>query len=313
MKTIFLLFFISSFIFASNAQNTYVPDDNFEQRLIDLGYDDVLDDYVLTSNISLVTSLDIQYLSISNATGLQDFASLTSFNCDHNDISVLNFHPNANLNFFICQFNPLTQLDLSQHTSLFEFSCTNTNIASLDLNQNSNLRYLYCASTPLTILDVSNNPNLLEISAANSNFEFVDIRNGNNEEIEDINFLNNPNLPYIYVDDCNYSSANWIKIDPSTIFIELEGQTECGPLGVENFLNDLSIRAYPIPSNDFLYIEANEFVNIERIEVIDVFGKRIKTSVSDCNVLDVSNLQKGLYLLKISTEKGVLTEKIIKN
>ena len=27
---------------------TYVPDDNFEQALIDLGYDDVLDDYVLT-------------------------------------------------------------------------------------------------------------------------------------------------------------------------------------------------------------------------------------------------------------------------
>jgi hypothetical protein len=34
------------------AQTTYVPDDNFEQALIDYGYDDVLDDYVLTSNIS---------------------------------------------------------------------------------------------------------------------------------------------------------------------------------------------------------------------------------------------------------------------
>jgi len=34
------------------SQTTYVPDDNFEQALIDLGYDDVLDDYVLTANIS---------------------------------------------------------------------------------------------------------------------------------------------------------------------------------------------------------------------------------------------------------------------
>jgi len=32
------------------SQTTYVPDDNFEQALIDLGYDDVLDDYVLTAN-----------------------------------------------------------------------------------------------------------------------------------------------------------------------------------------------------------------------------------------------------------------------
>jgi hypothetical protein len=33
-------------------QNTYVPDDNFEQAIIDLGYDDTLDDFVLTQNIS---------------------------------------------------------------------------------------------------------------------------------------------------------------------------------------------------------------------------------------------------------------------
>ena len=32
---------------------TYVPDDNFEQALIDLGYDDVLDDSVPTANISV--------------------------------------------------------------------------------------------------------------------------------------------------------------------------------------------------------------------------------------------------------------------
>ena len=39
------------------SQTTYVPDDNFEQALIDLGYDDTLDDYVLTANISGVTTL----------------------------------------------------------------------------------------------------------------------------------------------------------------------------------------------------------------------------------------------------------------
>ena len=40
-------------------QLTYVPDDNFEQALIYLGYDDILDDYVLTSNISNITNLDL--------------------------------------------------------------------------------------------------------------------------------------------------------------------------------------------------------------------------------------------------------------
>ena len=36
-----------------HAQKTYVPDNNFEQALIDLGYDDVLDDSVPTANISV--------------------------------------------------------------------------------------------------------------------------------------------------------------------------------------------------------------------------------------------------------------------
>ena len=41
------------------AQNTYFPDDNFEQVLINLGYDDVLDDFVLTNNIDSIWELNI--------------------------------------------------------------------------------------------------------------------------------------------------------------------------------------------------------------------------------------------------------------
>jgi len=38
---------------------TYVPDDGFEQTLIDLGYDNVLDNYVLTRAIAAITELDL--------------------------------------------------------------------------------------------------------------------------------------------------------------------------------------------------------------------------------------------------------------
>ena len=57
MKKIAILLLIAfSFVFA---QKTYVPDDKFEQALIDLGYDTTLDDSVLTANISGVDSLNI--------------------------------------------------------------------------------------------------------------------------------------------------------------------------------------------------------------------------------------------------------------
>ena len=49
----FLVLYFALAVQTGLAQNTYVPDNNFEQALIDLGYDDVLDDSVPTANISV--------------------------------------------------------------------------------------------------------------------------------------------------------------------------------------------------------------------------------------------------------------------
>ena len=92
MKSIKLVF-VSSIIWFGlttlNAQNTYVPDDNFEQALIDLGYDDTLDDYVTTANISGVTELDVSNKEISDLTGIEAFAALTQLECWNNQLTSL--------------------------------------------------------------------------------------------------------------------------------------------------------------------------------------------------------------------------------
>lgn len=229
MKNVFFFLTVMLGITFVQAQTTYVPDDNFEQALIDFGYDDVLDDYVLTANIANVTFLDIQYRSISDLTGIEDFPSLTGIDCSSNQITNISFHSNVNLSLFICNNNPITNFDLSQHTNLNEFGCGGTNITSLDVSQNVNLKYLYCFTTNIAILDLSNNPQLIDILASNGNFQFVDMRNGNNHLINPdyFWFTDNPNLPYIYVDDCVYSTMNWNDVDPELKFLEMEGQTEC--------------------------------------------------------------------------------------
>ena len=90
ISVLFPLFFIYNFSYSLNPnfsdtiiQNsnsgflkTYIPDDNFEQSLIDLGYDDVLDDSVLTSNIENVLMLDVSDKNISDMTGINGFSSL---------------------------------------------------------------------------------------------------------------------------------------------------------------------------------------------------------------------------------------------
>ena len=58
-------------------QMTYVPDDNFEQALINLGFDNVLDDFVQTSSIDTVKGLqNLGGWNISDLTGIEDFSLL---------------------------------------------------------------------------------------------------------------------------------------------------------------------------------------------------------------------------------------------
>ncbi|WP_026451815.1 T9SS type A sorting domain-containing protein [Aequorivita capsosiphonis] len=296
------------------AQTTYVPDDNFEQRLIVLGLDDVLDDYVLTSNISNLTSLDLQGKNVSDLTGLQDFASLRYFDASNNQFSHIPLHPNASLNALTVNNNQLTELDLSQHQNLTELACANNFIASLDLSQNTNLMYLTAGQNSFPELYISNHPNLREVRlfGQNTSLTNVDIRNGNNTVIQEFVVLNSPNLPYIYVDDCEYSTINWTDIDPTTTFVEMEGQTECEMIGVEDNFLIQNIAIYPNPVIDFITIESANSLNIEEITIFNISGKKLKTLFSDFEKIDFKSFPSGVYYLKIQSNKGTEVRKVLK-
>jgi len=100
------------------SQTTYVPDDNFEQALIDLGYDDTLDDYVLTANISGVEDLNVMEKEISDLTGIEDFTALTHLQCRVNQLTSLDVSNNTALTQLWCGSNELTSLDVSSNTAL---------------------------------------------------------------------------------------------------------------------------------------------------------------------------------------------------
>ena len=70
-----------------------------------------------------------------------------------------------------------------------------------------------------------------------------------------------------------------------------------------------SISVYPNPTSDFLKFDSNSKVNA--VQVFDVSGKSVSAVFTD-NQMDVRNLQNGVYLLKITTDEGVSTQKFIK-
>ena len=86
-------------------------------------------------------------------------------------------------------------------------------------------------------------------------------------------------------------------------------------VSVENTKLISSISVYPNPANDIVNISWDKDYKSE-IRLFDLQGRIVyfSTNVELLNnhSVDISNLDKGIYFLKISTEKGVLLEKLIK-
>jgi hypothetical protein len=99
---------------------TYVPDDVFENHLINEGYDDVLDDYVLTSNISNITMLNLPgFYGLADLTGLEDFVSLLWLGVGHNpDVTEIDLSTNTELEFVFLNHLSISELDVSNQLEL---------------------------------------------------------------------------------------------------------------------------------------------------------------------------------------------------
>ena len=125
-------------------QYTSIPDQNFEQALINFGYDDVIDGKVLTVNINSVDSLGLYGKNISDLTGIEDFTALTHLSCMNNKLTSLDVSNNTALTDLSCTKNKLKSLDVSNNTALTDLVCMNNRLTSLDVSNNTALSNLFC-------------------------------------------------------------------------------------------------------------------------------------------------------------------------
>ena len=151
-------------IISCTEQKTHIPDDNFEQALIDLGYDSgPLDDYVLTANINNIERLVITQKNIHNLAGIEDFTALQELDCRLNQLTSLDVSKNKALEKLVCSDNQLTSLDISKNMDLTRLQCSYNQLTRLDISKNTHLGRLSCSDNQLTNLDVSKNTDLKEL------------------------------------------------------------------------------------------------------------------------------------------------------
>ena len=133
-----------------------------------------------------------------------------------------------------------------------------------------------------------------------------DSSNGNFDHFLNMNGGINPALNVVYVlkfymlNDAGVEFGNSI-----TITYRYNAN-----LSTDLFANNQSIQMFPNPSTGFIKISTKNSVNLS---VIDVLGKVVyNNSQVDKNTnIDLSNIQKGVYLVKITGENISTTEKLI--
>jgi extracellular elastinolytic metalloproteinase len=115
-------------------------------------------------------------------------------------------------------------------------------------------------------------------------------------------------------DDTNIAAIN----DQVEDFTEPAAGANC-TLGVNQFMNSDKISVYPNPSpKGVLFIHTNDFAGKLSIQVVDLNGRIVfKSNDVDFNSgssgdkpINLSQLQKGMYIIKISSETVNFTEKI---
>lgn len=228
------------------------------------------------------------------------YPQLKSINCAGNGVSNIDISKNINLIGLNCSNNQLTTLDISKNLLLENLHFTNNQISSVDTSKHLSLKSLTCGFNLLKNLDISKNLALMALTCDNNQLISLNLKNGQNDKIQYLTSYNNPNLFCIQVDAGQPSGLNWWKDSWANY------STNCS-LGVDD-IKKSSIQIFPNPVKEKFTITTND--KIENIEIYSQTGQLLKTAKS--KEVNISNLLKGNYLVKIKTDKENITQKIIK-
>ena len=71
----------------------------------------------------------------------------------------------------------------------------------------------------------------------------------------------------------------------------------------------MQLSVYPNPVQNILSVKTN--ANVLKLEMMDLLGKTLMVQ-EETESLDMSQFRAGIYLIRITTDQGTVTQKVIK-
>ena len=293
-------------------------------------------------NVSGCDSLESLYCQNNQITNLNltGCFSLFSLQCRNNKITNLDLSDCAALEELACGENQITSLDLSNCLGLETLSCEDNLLTGFDLSNFGIINYLYCSNNQIKLPDLYATQLVINNYSGNhfgtQNLPNINA-NMNTELFEDQSVINGIYTEYsVSLNGSPAPQSNYTVKEGKLIFLKGGKYTvtmtndailaheynpakvivplEVVPVGIsENSI--LQIEVYPNPTTGKLKIENGE-LRIENVEIFDIYGKDLTPHTSYLlphTSLDLSDLTSGIYFVKIYTESGIVTKKIIKH
>ncbi|WP_366185731.1 leucine-rich repeat protein [Flavobacterium ovatum] len=121
-----------------------------------------------------------------------------------------------------------------------------------------------------------------------------------------------------YVDQSNCSltvpTTSLVTYQAAAVWKDFSPITGSSTLGINDLNRNNSVSIYPNPVQNELFVSSK---NIDKttVQVIDINGNVViqKTLSSSVNSVDTSILVKGMYLIKLNSNEGIVIQKVIKN
>ena len=279
-----------------------IPDEKFEQKLIDLGHDDLKDGLVRIDSIENITWLDLEFVEVANLDGITKFTSLEGINCDWNkltkvdiyepmpalehlsvaegDITELNLAGAINLKRLFIGGNELREINLEQVPNLEEINISGNKFEDIDFSATPLLEYVSAHFNQLREVKVNNNPNLRELRIGDNQLSGVDI--SNNPLLEQFNIVsnpldgldisNNPELRHFEAFNCGLSELD-MSNNPNIEFLHI-AHNRLEVVDVSNMANlhlfivsDNSVSSIDVSNNTNLAVLQVNQLEIENIDV----------------------------------------------
>ncbi|SNR39001.1 protein of unknown function [Lutibacter agarilyticus] len=290
--------------FNSDCGFVYIPDENFEQALLDQGIDtdDALNHLISRADAEAqVGRLGVSGRQISDLTGIEAFVNITELQAGDNQLTKINVSQNTELLKLWVYYNQLKALDLSNNTKLQRVSAGGNQISSFDSSSLIDMHTLLIWQNNLTSLDLTNNVNLTWLSAQNNQLSNIDLTNnfelnrlelGTNLFTETIDLSQNNKLTYFEAYNNKFKSLD-LSNNTELTFLSLP-TNELTELDLYNNtkLTEVVLANNQIEKIDFSF--ATELFQLvipnNKLTLLDVSNNPILTALNIDNNIQLASL-----------------------